>query len=143
MFVGTPAAQLSGSFGHGHPTHSRGVVIGRDAAAIVIDFDAETVVHTGYPDGNPLCTGVFRRVANGLLPDAVGSDLDRCREYREITRVLESNDRSALRARHRADFGVLLKCRKQASMVEGWWAKTFHQAANVCQRGLLQSVQLL
>jgi hypothetical protein len=38
---------------------------------------------------------------------------------------------------------VLLKGRQQASMVEGWWSKSFHQAANVDERGLLQLVELL
>ena len=35
--------------------------------------------------------------------------------------------------------GVLLKRRQQTSMIEGWWAKYFHQAANVYERGLLQA----
>ena len=96
MFVGTPAAQLGRSFGHGCKTHSRGIGIGRDADAVVVDFDGETVVHAAYPDSNPLRAGMFCRVADGLLRDAVGRDLDRCREYREITRDLESNGRRAL-----------------------------------------------
>jgi hypothetical protein len=38
---------------------------------------------------------------------------------------------------------VLLKGRQQTSMIEGWWAESFHQAAYVGERGLLPSVQLL
>ena len=54
-----------------------------DADAVVVYFDGETVVRAAHPDSDPLRAGVFRRVADGLLRDAVGRDLDRCREYRE------------------------------------------------------------
>ena len=94
--LGTPAAQLGGSFGHGYSTHSRRVGVGRDADAVVFYFDGETVVRTVHPDNNPLGAGVFRRVADRLLRDAVGRDFNRRREYREITRNLESNVRRAL-----------------------------------------------
>jgi hypothetical protein len=36
------------------------------ADAVVFNLDGETVVCTAYPDGNPQCAGVFRRVADGL-----------------------------------------------------------------------------
>ena len=39
MFVGTPAAQLGGSFGHGGEAYPRGVGIGRNPATIVVDFE--------------------------------------------------------------------------------------------------------
>ena len=142
MFIGTPAAQLTRSFGHGCKTHSRGIGIGRDADAVVIDFDGKAVVRTAYPDLDPLCAGMFRRVADCLLTDAVRCDLDRRWKYREIIRDLEGNCRRAWLAHHSAEFGVLLKCRQQASMVEGRGSKSFHQAPKVRERGLLQIVQL-
>jgi hypothetical protein len=143
MLVGKPASQLGGSFGHGRLTQSRAVGLGWDADAIIVDFEGEPVVITAYPDRNPLGTGMFRRVADGLLPDAVRRDLDRCWEYQKITGDLEGNGRRALRPQLRAEFGVLPKCREQAPMVKGWWAKSFHQTANVYECGLLQGVQLL
>ena len=81
MFMSTPAAQLGGSLGHGRQTHSRAIGTGRDADAVVVDFDAETVVCTAQPDRNALRTRVFCRVADGLLCDAIGRDLDGCRKY--------------------------------------------------------------
>jgi hypothetical protein len=77
------------------------------------------------------------------LADAVGSDLCRCREYREITGDLESNGRRAVGAHHSAELRVLIKGSQQAAMVKGWWAESFHQAANVCGCDLLQVMQLL
>jgi hypothetical protein len=38
---------------------------------------------------------------------------------------------------------VLLEGREQAAVVKGWWSESFHQAANVGERGLLQVVQIL
>src|SRR4249920_1712116 len=143
MLVGTPAAQLGGSFGHRRQTYSRAVGIGWDAGAVVIYFDGETVLRAGHLDSDALGARMLCRVADGLLRDAVGRDLDSCREHREITSDLESNGRRALSAHHRAEFGVLLKGRKQASVVEGWRSKSFHQAANICECGLLQGVQPL
>jgi hypothetical protein len=86
---------------------------------------------------------MFRRVADGLLPDAVCRDLDGCRQHREFTSHLEVNGRRTLRAHHRAEFGVLLKGSQEAPMIKGWWSRSFHQAANVEERGLLHGVQLL
>ena len=47
-----------------------------------VNLDAETVVRAADPDGNPLRAGVFRCVADGLLPDAVGRDLNGRRKNR-------------------------------------------------------------
>ena len=76
-------------------THARGIGTGRDADAVVAYFNGETVVRAGHPDSNPLRARVFCRAADGLLRNAVGRHLDRCREYREITHDLESNGRRA------------------------------------------------
>ena len=40
------------------------------------------------------------------------------------------------------EFGVLLKGRQHAAVVKGWWPESFHQAANVSERGLLQVTRL-
>ena len=40
------------------------------------------------------------------------------------------------------EFGVLLKGRQRAAVVKGWWPESFHQAANISERGLLQVMQL-
>jgi hypothetical protein len=117
--------------------------IGRDADSVVVYLEGETVLRARHLDSDALRARVLCRVADRLLRDAVGRDLDSGREHREITRDLESNGRRALPTHHRAEFGVLLKCRQQASMVEGWGPKSFHQAANVCECRLLQGVQLL
>src|SRR3954454_19450435 len=143
MFGGIPAAQLCGSFEHGHPTDSG--MIGRcwKADAVVVDFDGEPIVHTTYADSDALRVGVFRCVAPGLLCDAVSRDLDRGRQHREFTSDLESNARRTLRAHHCAEFGVLLKGSQETPMIQGWWAESFNQAANVCKCSHLQGVQFL
>ena len=70
-------------------------MIGRDANAIVVDFNGETAIRMAHPDNNPPGPGVCRRVAHGLLTDAEGPNFYRCREYRKITHYLESNGRRA------------------------------------------------
>jgi hypothetical protein len=141
--IGTPAAQLGSSFGHRRQTHARWIGIGHDADAVVVYFDGETVVRAAHPDSDALRAGVFCRVADRLLRDAVGRDLDRGGKYRNITHDLETDRRRVWHSHACTQFGVLLKGRQQASMVEGWWSKSFHQAANVDERGLLQLVPLL
>src|SRR4030095_1846321 len=103
--------------------------IGWDAGTVVLYFHGETVVRAGYPDRNTLCARMFARVADGLLPAAVFRDRGRCRQHREFTSHLEVNGRRTLRAHHRAEFGVLLKGSQEAPMIQGWWSKSFHQAA--------------
>jgi hypothetical protein len=117
MFTATPATQLSGSFGHGNPTHSRGAVIAREANAVVLDFKGETAVHMTYPDNNPPGPGMPHRVANRFLSNAVGRNLYRCRKYRGVTRNLEGNRWGALHTHHSAEFRVLLKGSQQAFIV--------------------------
>jgi hypothetical protein len=75
-------------------------------------------------------------------PVLIGRDLDACRQHREFTSHLEGNSRGTMRAHHRAEFGVLLKGSQETSMIQGWWAESFHQAANVCECGLLQLMRL-
>ena len=89
MLLATPAAQLAGSFGHGCQTHSLVIHIGHDADAVVVYFDRETVRRAIHLHSNALGARVLCRVADRLLRDAVGRDLHRRGEYREITRDLE------------------------------------------------------
>src|SRR6476646_9376338 len=99
MFIGAPPAQLGSSFGHRRQTHSRWIGIGRDTDAVVVYFDGETVVCAAHPDSDALRESVFCRVADRLLRDAVGRNLDRGREYRNVTHDLET-DRRGIRTGH-------------------------------------------
>src|SRR6188472_3619766 len=98
----------------------------RNADAVVLDFDHETAVRATQPDVEALRARVLCRVADGLLRDAVGGHLDRGWERRDITSNLETNCRGVWCDRACTDFGVLLKGRQEAPMIEGWWTKALH-----------------
>ncbi len=80
--VHQPPSSVARSVMDARPT-PEWIGIGCDADAVVVYFDGETVVRAAHPDSDALRAGVFCRVADRLLRDAVGRDLDRGGEYRK------------------------------------------------------------
>ena len=64
---------------------TRRIASSSDAYSVILDFNSEAAVRTSHSDCDAMCAGMFCGVADCLLPNAIGGDLDRRRQDREVT----------------------------------------------------------
>jgi hypothetical protein len=85
MLVHAAATQFGGSFAYGAKAYSSRVNVGPNTAAIVVDLNGEALVAANQADGNVPRAAVLYGVVHGFLRYAICGDLDRYRQYCDVT----------------------------------------------------------